>query len=79
MGSLMFAQEMQNQPIAAEGLAFKKAWVQYFDLSNPPNFNWIYAGVDPAVGKSDIASFTALVLVRLRGKGTQASRGVHPE
>jgi predicted phage terminase large subunit-like protein len=63
MGSLKFAREMQNEPIEAKGLVLKRDWVQFYDLSDPPNFNWIYAGVDPAVGKSDIASFTAVVLV----------------
>jgi phage terminase large subunit-like protein len=63
MGSLMFAQEMQNEPVAAEGLALKKAWIHYYDLSKPPNFNWLYAGVDPAVGTSDVASYTGVVLI----------------
>jgi predicted phage terminase large subunit-like protein len=63
MGALMFAQEMQNEPVAAEGLELKKEWLKYYDPAHPPDFNWIYMGVDPAVGKSDTASYTAVVLI----------------
>jgi phage terminase large subunit-like protein len=63
MGSLKFAREMQNEPIEAKGLVLKRDWVQFYDINTPPLFNWIYAGVDPAVGKSEIASFTAVVLI----------------
>jgi phage terminase large subunit-like protein len=63
MGALKFQQEMQNEPVALEGFVLKKAWLRYYDLSQPPSFNWIYAGVDPAVGTSDAASFTGLVLI----------------
>ena len=58
-----FAQEMQNEPYQLEGKELKREWLRYYDPADPPDFNWIYMGVDPAVGKSDLASYTAVVLL----------------
>lgn len=63
MGHLMFAQEMQNEPVALEGLALRKEWLRYYDIDSTPKFAHYYMGIDPAVGKSDIADYTAVVLL----------------
>lgn len=63
MGPLMFSQEMQNEPVAMEGLELKKEWVKFYDPTNPPVFQWYYMGVDPAMGKSTGSSYTAVCLI----------------
>ncbi len=63
VGDLEFEQEYQNEPVARKGLGLKLAWVKYYDPDNPPKFSYYYMGVDPAVGKSDVADYTAIVLI----------------
>jgi hypothetical protein len=63
IGDLEFAQEYQNEPIAMKGLELKREWLRHYDPNDPPQFNWTYMGIDPAVGKSDTASYTATCLL----------------
>lgn len=64
MGSTWFAQEMQNEPMDPKGLTLKKEWIKYYDPSKPtPPFIGLYLGIDPAVGKSEVADFTAACLI----------------
>jgi predicted phage terminase large subunit-like protein len=64
MGELMFRQEMQNEPVPPGGIAFKKEWLRYYDPAKPlPRFVAYYVGIDPAIGQTDVADYTAVVLI----------------
>ena len=64
-----FAMEFMNEPIAAEGLRFKREWLKFWGGSTgvelpPERFRAYYMGIDPSAGsKRDRATYSALVVV----------------
>jgi hypothetical protein len=64
-----FAREFMNEPIAGEGLRFKREWIEpyyYTSWQNevPERFREIYIGIDPSLGSKDPeSSYMALVVV----------------
>ena len=64
-----FASEFMNSPIAAEGLRFKREWIEpyyYTSWKNdvPERHRKIYMGIDPSLGsKADKSSYMAIAVV----------------
>jgi hypothetical protein len=64
-----FAMEWMNEPVASDGLRFKRGWIEglfYRDWRSevPERFREVHMGIDPSVGsKTDEASYMALAVV----------------
>lgn len=69
MESDEFAMEFMNQPVASEGLRFKRKWIKFYGgtsgVSLPHEKHMdIYMGIDPSGGKKgDRTSYSAIVVI----------------
>ena len=68
MGSLMFAAQYQQDPIAEGGNLIKWQWFKFYD--KPPTRNYsdrIIVSWDTALSARDLASYSACVVLQVRG------------
>jgi predicted phage terminase large subunit-like protein len=65
-GHIAFGIRYMCDPAALEGTRFKPNWFRYYDLPLPNDIHArlnIVAGMDPAVGKSDIGDLSAITVL----------------
>lgn len=69
MGSLLFNQQYQNQPVDPETALFKSRWIKYF---KPDEISLseldIYGSLDPAISQKQTADYSAFITIGIHKK-----------
>jgi len=73
-GSIVFAQEYQNEPRSDKDRIIKEGWLRYYSSSNKTSEEWlkglqIIGGVDPAISEKETASFFTFTTIGVDKEG----------
>jgi len=73
-GSIVFAQEYQNQPRSDKDRIIQEGWLQYYNYNHKYSEEWIktltiIGGVDPAISKEDTACFFSFTTIGVDKEG----------
>ena len=69
MGSILFANQYQNEIVPDEEKKFKKSWLRYIDSDSPPSWKLSFGFIDPAIGQKKNHDYTALTIIDVDHEG----------
>lgn len=69
MGSILFANQYQNEIVPDEEKKFKKSWLRYIDGHGPPEWKFSFGFIDPAIGQKKNHDYTALTIIDVDHEG----------
>lgn len=69
MGSILFANQYQNEIIPDDEKRFKASWLRYIDGHTPPPWKLTFGFIDPAIGQKNNHDYTAITVVDVDHEG----------